>query len=287
MKDKPHHIDRLKESLGTKRVRIMRDRGLQISGRTPSRNAVQRYLISHGLPAADPIVDFLVLADPITFGWLKLGRAPTRYLLDVLRPEALALAVPIGLGPSDAIFWIDTFGIIYDDTDMMRCTPVGTGLAGLVDYWIGAMNCNRWSGGIHGYITQVQNYATQDLAKCLDTREVAAAIGPNVVVWPERVAELCASRDGVRKVFEVSATFSAPNAQSFLKSLHKLMAFAALCNTNLVISQVCPSFPLAHHVPENIVARIVCKNAFHAKGDGYLCICKSKEDKDVFWMKKS
>lgn len=136
-------------------------------------------------------MELLLLLDGLECAGLRIGSPAAA-------GPAGASAVPIGIGPSDATFWIDAEGIVYDDTDLERTLPVASGAVGLLDYWLLGVGGNRWSGAVHMYVVRVAHRDPADLVVRLGLPGTGLAVGAGLAVWPTNAPGVCDAIDGAR-----------------------------------------------------------------------------------------
>jgi hypothetical protein len=157
--------------------------------------------------------------DGVTVRCLQVSLARTRSLCRRLPAQTLSLAVPIGTGPSDANFWIDAQGIVYDDTDLERCVPVGRGASGLIDYWLLRAQAQRWSGVVHDHIVAIGGMTPAALSDLLGLASGGVAVGDSPSIWAASAPVVCDAVDQARVVFETQATLSSPTRPSWVAAL--------------------------------------------------------------------
>jgi hypothetical protein len=262
-------LHRFERALPSWAFEALRTSEAQVPARPPDRAAIKRELERRGAPTTDPVLDFLALMDGVTLRWLQVSLARTRSLCRRLPAQTLSLAVPIGTGPSDANFWIDAQGIVYDDTDLERCVPVGRGASGLIDYWLLRAQAQRWSGVVHDHIVAIGGMTPAALSGLLGLASGGVAVGDSPSIWAASAPVVCDAVDQARVVFETQATLSSPTRPSWVAALLKISE----AHPDVCVRLDVPSPPWVGPAPNaNVIRRIRCLDMYREDRDGHLCI---------------
>lgn len=236
-------------------------------GRAASRDAIERTLGGLGAPATAPVVELFELMSGVSVRGLEVSLAHARSLSRGRAPATLALAVPIGVGPSDAAFWVDAAGVVYDDTDLERAVPVGVGPSGLLTYWLLQAQGSRWSGAVHDRIVRVGDVDTDRLIALLGAKE-GVAVGDGVSVWPPTAAAVCDALDDARPIFERASTLSTNDGERFVDALWRL----SIAHPDVRLRLDVPSPPwFGPPAGARVERRVRAHDMYREALDGHLC----------------
>jgi hypothetical protein len=262
-------LHRFERALPSWAFEALRTSEAQVPARAPDRAALERELERRGAPTTDPVLDFLALMDGVTLRSLEISLARTRSLCRRLPAQTLRLAVPIGTGPSDAQFWIDAKGIVYDDTDLECCVPVGRGASGLIDYWLLRAQAQRWSGVVHDHIGVIGGMTPNALSRLLGVPCGGVAVGDSLSIWAASAPAVCDAVDQARVVFETQTTLSSPDRPTWVAALLEISD----AHPDVCIRLDVPSPPWVGPEPNaNVIRRIRCLDMYREDRDGHLCI---------------
>jgi len=266
-----NRLTHLEQALPPDIFRALRLSEPRVARRAPERSVIERELRSLGAPATTPVLDFLTLLSGVECRSLRVGLDLTRTVCDRLPTDTRRLTIPIGIGPSDAKFWIDAEGLVYDDTDLERCIPVGIGASGLLDYWLVQTDGYRWSGAVHGHIARIGGITPAELARLLDVPCGGTAVRDDLAVWPQQAPHVCDAVDQARRVFDTESALSSGDLQRWVGALLTVSDV----HPELVIRLDLPHLPPSGLSPDEIVARrIRCLSMHNELRDGYLCVVR-------------
>ncbi|MCA9610584.1 MAG: hypothetical protein KC619_33540 [Myxococcales bacterium] len=233
-------------------------------GRAASRAAIERTLRGLGGPLTPPVVELFELLGGVSVRGLEVSLARARSLSRSRPPATLALAMPIGVGPSDRVFWIDAAGVVYDDTDLEPVVPIGVGAVGLLDYWLPRADGSR---AVHGPIVQVGDLDAAELAALVGATG-GLAVGDDLSVWPPTSLAVCDALDGARPIFTRGSTLSTHDPARFVDALWRLSS----ARPGVRLRMDVPSPPWrAPPEPARVARRIQTYDTYREALDGHLC----------------